>query len=72
MTDIKPFTIAVPEETLSDLHTRLELARFPLNVDLPEGNEWDYGVPTQNIKDLVEYWKTSFDWRKVEAEINNT
>ncbi|KIJ34305.1 hypothetical protein M422DRAFT_233502 [Sphaerobolus stellatus SS14] len=71
MTDITPFTIAVPEETLSDLHTRLGLTRFPVNVDLPKDKEWDYGAPTQNVKDLVEYWKTSFDWRKVEADINS-
>jgi len=72
MADIRPFTIAVPDDVLTDLKVRLDLARFPENVELPVGEEWRYGTPTQRMKELVEYWKANFDWRKVEANINSS
>ncbi|KAF8522534.1 hypothetical protein JB92DRAFT_1694478, partial [Gautieria morchelliformis] len=33
-------------------------------------NHWSYGVPTQSVQDLVEYWKKSFNWHKIETDIN--
>ena len=64
----KPFKLAVPDVDIALLHDKLGLARFPDELD---GTEWDYGVPLNDVKRLTEYWKTQFDWRKVEAEINN-
>ena len=31
---------------------------------------WEYGVPVSYVRDLVERWRTSFDWRAREAELN--
>ena len=64
----KPFKLAVPDADIELLHDKLGLARFPDELD---GAEWDYGVPLNDVKRLTEYWKTKFDWRKAEAEINN-
>ncbi|KIJ29048.1 hypothetical protein M422DRAFT_269573 [Sphaerobolus stellatus SS14] len=70
MAEIRPFKISVSDEVLSDLKVRLNLARFPVNIDLPPSDEWAYGTPEHRVKDLVKHWKTSFDWRKIEADIN--
>ena len=45
------------------------LARTKWPDELP-GVEWSYGVPMQHVKDLVEYWRTGFDWRAQEARLN--
>jgi Epoxide hydrolase N terminus len=68
--EVAPFTISVSDDVLVDLRTRLNLARFPQNVELSADTEWSYGTPTQHVQNLVDYWKTSFNWRKVEADIN--
>jgi pimeloyl-ACP methyl ester carboxylesterase len=66
-TEIRPFRIDVPQEDLEDLHLRLERTRWP--DELP-GAEWTYGVPVDYVTDLADRWRTSFDWRKVEARLN--
>ena len=63
----KPFSVSVPDADLDLLRQKLELVRFPDELD---GVAWDYGVPLADIKRLVAHWKDGFDWRKVEAEIN--
>ena len=62
-----PFTIDVPQSDLDDLRHRLDIARFP---DQLEGVGWTYGTELTYLKELVEYWRTKFDWRKQEALLN--
>jgi pimeloyl-ACP methyl ester carboxylesterase len=64
---IKPFSIDIPQSTLDDLAARLANVRFP--VPLP-GDDWDTGVPVSWLSSLVEYWRTSYDWRAAEKELN--
>lgn len=64
---IQPFTIEIPQADLDDLQARLERTRWP--DELP-GVGWDYGVPLDVIKKLVAYWRSGYDWRKVEAGLN--
>jgi pimeloyl-ACP methyl ester carboxylesterase len=66
-TDIKPFRIQVAEADLEDLRDRLARTRWP--GELP-GVGWDDGVPLAYLKELVEYWRTSYDWRTHEARLN--
>jgi epoxide hydrolase len=66
-TEIKPFRIDVPQADLDDLHERLARTRWP--DELP-GVGWSYGVPLGYLKDLAEYWRTGYDWRKQEARLN--
>ncbi len=65
--DVQPFTIHVPEEILVDLRERLARTRWP--GELPDTG-WDYGSNLAYIKELVEYWRTQFDWRVQEAALN--
>lgn len=70
MTDelqIRPFRIDVPQADLDDLRSRLAATRWP--SQLP-GVGWSRGVPVDYLKELAEYWRTSYDWRKHEAALN--
>jgi len=64
---IKPFTIAVPDEVLEDLHHRLDHTRFP---DQIPDTGWSYGADMAYIKALCSYWRASYDWRRHEKELN--
>jgi pimeloyl-ACP methyl ester carboxylesterase len=64
---IRPFRIAIPQEDLDDLHDRLSRTRWP--DELPNTG-WRYGPPVGYLKELVEYWRTGYDWRAHERELN--
>lgn len=65
--EIENYRIAVPQQVLDDLNLRLSLARMP---DQLEGAGWDYGTELGYLKELVDYWKTRYDWRKAEEKLN--
>lgn len=69
MSDIKPFSISVPEEKLTHLRKRLELTTFP---DELSGSSWDLGAPLADIKRLHAHWLERYNWRSEEAKINST
>ena len=64
---IQPFRVQVSDEVLSDLRERLERTRFPDEV--PDTG-WEYGTNLAFLKELVEYWRTQYEWRVHEAAIN--
>jgi len=66
-TAIVPFKIAVPNEVLTDLKDRLARTRFPDEID---GSGWDYGTNLAYLRELVTYWRTTFDWRAQERKLN--
>ena len=55
---IQPFTIAIPQADLDDLRDRLARTRWP---DAPAGADWSYGIPVAYLRELAEYWRTSYD-----------
>ena len=65
--DVTPYTVAVDEEVLEDLRHRLARTRWPDEV---EGAGWDYGTNLGYMRELVEYWRTRFDWRAQERALN--
>lgn len=64
---VEPFEVRVDDATLVDLRERLERTRFP---DQIEGTGWDYGVPIDYLRDLVGYWRDTYDWRAQEERLN--
>ena len=62
-----PFTLAVSDAGIELLQKKLELVRFPDELD---GAGWDYGAPLADVKRLTAHWRNGFDWRKAEVEIN--
>jgi pimeloyl-ACP methyl ester carboxylesterase len=64
---VTPFEVHVPQADLDDLRARLDRTRF---ADDFANESWTYGVDGGYLRELVEHWRTQFDWRRVEAEIN--
>ena len=64
---IERFRIHIEESVLEDLRSRLARTRFP---DQIEGTGWEYGMPIDYLRDLVEYWRDGYDWRAQEARLN--
>ncbi|HJQ00762.1 MAG TPA: alpha/beta fold hydrolase [Jatrophihabitans sp.] len=64
---MNPFRIDVPQAELDELARRLAATRWP--ADAPGGG-WQRGVPLDYLKELAEYWRTGYDWRAVEARLN--
>ena len=68
MTDsIKPFTVAVPQSALDDLHQRISNTRWPAAETVAD---WSQGVPIAAMRDLCAYWADGYDWRRCEAALN--
>ncbi|MCP5116321.1 MAG: epoxide hydrolase [bacterium] len=64
---IREFRIQVDDRVLTDLNDRLDRTRFP---DQIPGSGWDYGSDTAYLRELVDYWRNEYDWRKHEAMLN--
>jgi pimeloyl-ACP methyl ester carboxylesterase len=65
--DVRPFRVNVPEEQLVDLRRRIAATRWP---DRETVNDRSQGVQLAKFQELVRYWGTDYDWRKVEAKLN--
>ncbi len=65
--ETRPFKIRVPDTVLEDLKRRLERTRWPDEIP---GSGWEYGSHLSYVKELVQYWCTSFDWRAQEETLN--
>lgn len=69
---VRPFDIDVPQTQLDDLVARLERTRYPDAETTGDGSapNWDQGVPLAYVRELVEYWRSDYDWRRAEALLN--
>ncbi|XP_055949754.1 epoxide hydrolase 1-like [Argiope bruennichi] len=64
---IHPFKIDIPSEVIEDLKNRLQRTRFEEPV---EDSKFHYGFNPKYLKTVLEYWRSQYDWRKQEAELN--
>ncbi|MBS0220879.1 MAG: epoxide hydrolase [Proteobacteria bacterium] len=64
---IRPFRIAVGDDVLDDLKSRLRNTRWP-EAELV--GDWSQGVPLQWIQEVCRYWGDGYDWRRREAALN--
>lgn len=64
---MQPFKVQIPHAAIEDLHRRLDMTRWP--AETPDVG-WSRGVPQPYLRDLVHYWRNSFDWRATEEKIN--
>jgi microsomal epoxide hydrolase len=60
------FPIQIGQPILDDLQLRLKRTRWPS----PKDTDWSFGTDTAYLRDLIEYWQTSYDWRDHEARLN--
>src|ERR1700745_2836789 len=65
--DLSPFTVHVPQSALDDLKRRLAAARWP---DKGVATDWSQGVPLPRAQEFIEFWRTRYNWRRVESSLN--
>jgi len=65
--EIRPFRVNIPEASLDDLRRRLGQTRLPGKETV---SDYSQGVPLKTVQQLLRYWQTDYDWRKVEARLN--
>ncbi|WP_329430060.1 epoxide hydrolase [Streptosporangium sp. NBC_01495] len=66
-TAVRPFALDIPQADLDDLTGRLAATRWPDEI---AGVGWSRGVSLAYLKELAEYWRTVYDWREHEANLN--
>jgi pimeloyl-ACP methyl ester carboxylesterase len=64
---IRPFRVDVPDEQLVDLRRRIAATRWP---DKETVSDRSQGNQLAKLQEVVRYWGTDYDWRKVEARLN--
>jgi pimeloyl-ACP methyl ester carboxylesterase len=63
---IRPFHIDVPKDGLVNLRERLMMTRWPDRETVADPSQ---GVQLRTVQQLVQYWRTDYDWRKAEARL---
>ncbi|GAB3893656.1 epoxide hydrolase [Kibdelosporangium lantanae] len=66
--EITEFRIDIPQAEIDDLRRRLDGTRWP--HALP-GDDWGTGVPVAWLRDLVDYWRTDYDWYAAQDRLNS-
>ena len=64
-TGVRPFRVNVPEQALTDLRQRIKATRWP-----DKETDQSQGAQLARLQELVGYWGSGYDWRKVEAKLN--
>jgi pimeloyl-ACP methyl ester carboxylesterase len=64
---IRPFQVHVPEAALVDLRRRIADTRWPDKESVTDRSQ---GNQLGKLQEIVRYWGTDYDWRKVEARLN--
>ena len=65
---IRPFTIEVSEADLEDMRARIADTRWPEPETVADQSQ---GVQSATMEELAHYWGTHYDWRRVEARLND-
>jgi pimeloyl-ACP methyl ester carboxylesterase len=64
---IRPFTIEVSEEDILDLRRRIAATRWPERETVTDQSQ---GVQLATMQELMRYWGTEYDFRRLEARLN--
>lgn len=65
----KPFRIDAPQAVLDRIQARLADSRVGYMPD--DEDQWKYGMDARYLAELVDYWRTDYDWRVQEAALNH-
>ncbi|WP_280381278.1 epoxide hydrolase family protein [Nocardia wallacei] len=72
--DVRAFETRAPDADLDDLRARLAAARLPepetVHPAPPGPRRWAQGVPLADLTEVVNYWRTEYDWRSFEARLD--
>jgi hypothetical protein len=64
---IRPFKAQVPQAALDELRGRIAATRWPDKEAVADATQ---GPQLARLQELVRYWGSGYDWRKVEAQLN--
>jgi pimeloyl-ACP methyl ester carboxylesterase len=64
----QPYRIAIRQDAVEDLRSRLAASRWPTAIP---GSGWAMGMDAAYLHWLIDEWLNHFDWRAVEAGLNN-
>jgi pimeloyl-ACP methyl ester carboxylesterase len=67
MTEVRPFSIDIPEEELAELRRRIPATRWPHKELVADRSQ---GVQLVTTQELARYWATDYDLRRLEARLN--
>ncbi len=67
MSTIRRAPFAIAETDLENLRARIAATRW---VEAETVDDWSQGPPLAAMRELMEYWAGSYDWRACEARIN--
>ena len=72
--DVQAFEAHATDADLDDLRARLAAARLPEAETVyraaPDPRRWEQGVPLADLVDVVNYWRTGYDWRSFEERLD--
>jgi pimeloyl-ACP methyl ester carboxylesterase len=64
---IRPFRVNIPDGQLVDLRRRIAATRWADRETVDDGSQ---GPQLAKFQEVIRYWGTDYDWRKVEARLN--
>ena len=66
-TDIRTFSVEIPQEKVDDLRRRIAAARLPSKELVDDRSQ---GVQLETIEELARYWANDYDFGRIEARLN--
>jgi pimeloyl-ACP methyl ester carboxylesterase len=66
-TEIRPFSVEVPEDELDDLRRRIAATRWPSKELVEDRSQ---GVQLATMQALASYWTKEYDWGKAQEKLN--
>jgi hypothetical protein len=78
---VEPFSLSVPDAVLAEQQALLAASCFAGGCArgapggtpqlLPAGDKsWSYGIQHSYLQEVVQYWRSEYDWRAEEARLN--
>lgn len=71
---VHEFKAHTPDADLADLRARLATARLPepetVYRPAPDPRRWEQGVLLADLIEVVDYWRTEYNWRSFETRLN--
>ena len=64
---LQAFEVNLPQSTLDDLRERLNDTRWAPDDD---ATDWEAGASPAYMRQMIQYWRSNYDWRAEEKQIN--
>jgi len=64
---VTAFRVVTSSAAIRDVRRRLQATRWP---ERQTAGDWRQGAPLAAVRELVAYWRTAYDWRRLERRLN--